>query len=110
MVEQNALKKLLKDPKFLFGALLGGLVCYLILFYPIIIIGAVIITAMLLFAFRDKMDFSTLSIKKAHELKPCDECGSRTKHRKGCSLAPGALDPLAKPKKKGKKNGKEEEE
>ncbi len=106
--EPNALKKLFSNP---YGALvaflLGCLITYTVIFYPFVLIGVIVISAMAFFAFRDRLGgkkkkrkFGRKKNKRRRDrdddedddddryikpLKPCPECGSKTKHRKTCS-------------------------
>lgn len=71
--------------------------CFLVLVYPLMAIGLVAITGLVLFAFRDNIDFGEMfkgnvkqTIKRTEktqkkQLKKCEECGSTTKHKIWCS-------------------------
>lgn len=94
----NKKKGLLRNP--LVSGLVGFLLATLLWRYPFYLIASLVITGMILFAFRDRFDMDDLkaillgegngeeskkSKKKPEEFRICPECGSRTKHKKECS-------------------------
>lgn len=87
--EKPALRKILENP--LISGMIGFLMATLLWLYPWVLIGTLVIGAMVIVAFRDRIDFGSyfgLSIskkKERKELEPCKECGSRTKHKRTCS-------------------------
>lgn len=122
MVERK--KGILRNPIISF--LLGFLVATGIWLYPMMVIGAIIIIGMVLFAFRDKIDLEDLKgalvgsteerrstkiksklensskservrTKGSNDFRVCPECGSKTKHRRWCSHYGESKRPPKKP-------------
>jgi hypothetical protein len=90
--KENVFKKLMANPFITF--FLGLLLMYILLEAPWILIAVGAVTAICLYAFRDKIDFNALLGKKIIKNKEgkhapveaCDECGSLGfKHKKHCS-------------------------
>lgn len=83
--KKPVLRKILEHPVICF--MLGMAIMFLLLKDPFILLGIMIVIGMVLYAFRDRIDLTeSLGIGTPRvKLKPCEECGSTTKHKKSCS-------------------------
>jgi hypothetical protein len=68
----------------------GCVITALAILFPLALLGGTIVTAIVLYVFRDNIDFDMLigwkgKKKKEKEVKRCPECLSSTKHKKTCS-------------------------
>ena len=84
------LKSLLTDNKFIMGFFLGILLAAIAIFFTFYLIGGLFAIIIVYFLFRkeisERMKAKTGFIDKARNTrKPCSECGSIARHRKGCS-------------------------